>query len=179
MTRWNLWRESGSILATAEALCHICKPQKEEGKEELCRHTSSPLLLLAQIKTPLLSRRLSGCVQPVGASMADASMPILLLVLGILLSPSLSLRCPKSVSSFSASVSPGHYYTCTPERVAVLNRCPEGQIYHDKKKVIKKNLQFDTASLQECTKSHDEPEIIGKLLTLGRSVRIGSLYDHR
>ena len=111
--------------------------------------------------------------------MADASMPILLLVLGILLPPSFSLRCPKSVSSFSASVSPGHYYTCTPERVAVLNRCPEGQIYHDKKKVIKITSLSDTTLFQECTKNHGEPEIIGKLLTLGRNVRIGSLYDHR
>merc|ERR1712172_205839 len=104
--------------------------------------------------------------QPVGAGMADASMPILLLVvLGLLVPASLSLRCPQSVSSFSASVSPGHYYTCTPERVAVLNTCPEGQIYSDK--------------LKECTKNPDEPEIIPHLLTLGRSVRIGSLYDHR
>merc|ERR1711971_246992 len=104
--------------------------------------------------------------QPVGAGMADASMPILLLVvLGLLVPASLSLRCPRSVSSFSASVSPGHYYTCTPERLAVLNTCPEGQIYSDK--------------LKECTKNPDEPEIIPHLLTLGRSVRIGSLYDHR
>ena len=72
--------------------------------------------------------------------MADASMPILLLVFGLLFPASLSLRCPSSVSSFSASVSPGHYYTCTSERVAVLNTCPEGQIYSDKKKVIKNNL---------------------------------------
>jgi hypothetical protein len=92
-------------------------------------------------------------------------MPILLLVVGLLLPSSLSLRCPSSVSSFSASVSPGHYYTCTPERVAVLNTCPEGQIYSDKKK--------------ECTNSFQEPEKIEKLLTLGRNVRIGSLYDHR
>ena len=90
--------------------------------------------------TAPLSHRLSGRVQPVGASMADASMPILLLVFGLLFPASLSLRCPSSVSSFSASVSPGHYYTCTSERVAVLNTCPEGQIYSDKKKVIKNNL---------------------------------------
>ena len=74
--------------------------------------------------------------------MADASMPILLLVLGLLVPASFSLRCPRSVSSFSASVSPRHYYTCTPERVAVLNTCPEGQIYSDKLKVIKKNLHI-------------------------------------
>lgn len=74
--------------------------------------------------------------------MADASMPILLFVLGLLVPASLSLRCPRSVSSFSASVSPGHYYTCTPERVAVLNTCPEGQIYSDKLKVIKKSLHI-------------------------------------
>ena len=72
--------------------------------------------------------------------MADASMPILLLWILLLLPVSFSLRCPASVSSFSGSV-PGHYYTCTPEREAVLNACPEGQFYSDKKKVIENNSQ--------------------------------------
>merc|ERR1712223_1780961 len=97
--------------------------------------------------------------------MACLSMLISFGVLFLLVPASLALRCPASVSSFSAGASSREYYTCTSERVAVLKSCSEGQIYSNRKKGCSDNLE--------------EPELIDNLLTLGRSVRIGTLYDHR
>jgi len=74
------------------------------------------------------------------------------------------LRCPKGITSFSATNSKEHFYQCNKDRTAVLTKCPPGHSYR--------------SNHQSCRKAGDsDPPKPFDDKTLGRNVVLGALYD--